>query len=51
MSGSSGTAHSDFQVGLDFSWELDVWGRIRRTVESNRAGARRRARETWKRRA
>jgi NodT family efflux transporter outer membrane factor (OMF) lipoprotein len=39
VSGSSGRAQSDFQVGLDFSWELDVWGRIRRTVESNRAGA------------
>jgi len=38
-SGSSGDARSDFQAGLDFSWELDVWGRIRRTVESNRASA------------
>jgi NodT family efflux transporter outer membrane factor (OMF) lipoprotein len=38
-SGSSGGAFSDFQVGPDFSWELDVWGRIRRTVESNRAAA------------
>ena len=37
--GSAGAAQSDFQVGLDFSWELDVWGRIRRTVESNRASA------------
>ena len=37
--GSSGGAKSDFEVGLDFSWELDVWGRIRRTVESNRASA------------
>jgi NodT family efflux transporter outer membrane factor (OMF) lipoprotein len=37
--GSAGAARSDFQVGLDFSWELDVWGRIRRTVESNRASA------------
>src|SRR5207249_4817307 len=36
--GSSG-ARSDFTVGLDFSWELDVWGRIRRTMESNRAAA------------
>jgi NodT family efflux transporter outer membrane factor (OMF) lipoprotein len=36
--GSSG-ARSDFTAGLDFSWELDVWGRIRRTVESNRANA------------
>ena len=36
---STGGARSDFQLGLDFSWELDVWGRIRRTVESNRASA------------
>jgi NodT family efflux transporter outer membrane factor (OMF) lipoprotein len=35
----SGQPRSDFEVGLDFSWELDVWGRIRRTVESNRASA------------
>ena len=34
-----GSAQSDFQLGLDFSWELDVWGRIRRTVESNQASA------------
>jgi NodT family efflux transporter outer membrane factor (OMF) lipoprotein len=39
VGGSSGTAQSDFQVGLDFSWELDVWGRIRRTVESSRSSA------------
>jgi len=39
ISGFSGQPRSDFEVGLDFSWELDVWGRIRRTVESNRAGA------------
>jgi NodT family efflux transporter outer membrane factor (OMF) lipoprotein len=38
-SGFSGQPRSDFEVGLDFSWELDVWGRIRRTVESNRASA------------
>jgi len=38
-SGSSGGARSDFQLGLDFSWELDVWGRIRRGVESNKAAA------------
>jgi NodT family efflux transporter outer membrane factor (OMF) lipoprotein len=39
ISGFSGQPRSDFEVGLDFSWELDVWGRIRRTVESNRASA------------
>lgn len=32
-------ARSEFQLGLDFSWELDLWGRIRRTVESNQASA------------
>jgi NodT family efflux transporter outer membrane factor (OMF) lipoprotein len=37
--GASSGARSDFQLGLDFSWELDVWGRIRRTVESNQASA------------
>jgi NodT family efflux transporter outer membrane factor (OMF) lipoprotein len=38
IAGSSG-AQSTFELGLDFSWELDVWGRIRRMVESNRASA------------
>lgn len=39
--GSAGprTTVSDFSLALDVSWELDVWGRIRRTVESNQAGA------------
>jgi len=37
--GASSGPHSDFQLGLDFSWELDLWGRIRRTVESNQASA------------
>jgi NodT family efflux transporter outer membrane factor (OMF) lipoprotein len=35
----SAKPRSDFEIGLDFSWELDVWGRIRRTVESSRASA------------
>lgn len=35
----SGAQSDFFQLGLDFSWELDVWGRIRRTVESNQASA------------
>jgi NodT family efflux transporter outer membrane factor (OMF) lipoprotein len=39
LGGFSGQPRSDFEVGLDFSWEIDVWGRIRRTVESNRASA------------
>jgi NodT family efflux transporter outer membrane factor (OMF) lipoprotein len=33
------TTVSDYSLALDVSWELDVWGRIRRTVESNQAGA------------
>src|SRR5438874_4214151 len=37
--GASSGPQSDFQLGLDFSWELDLWGRIRRTVESNQASA------------
>jgi outer membrane protein TolC len=37
--GASSGSQSNFQLGLDFSWELDLWGRIRRTVESNQASA------------
>jgi outer membrane protein TolC len=37
--GASSGPRSDFQLGLDFSWELDLWRRIRRTVESNQATA------------
>jgi NodT family efflux transporter outer membrane factor (OMF) lipoprotein len=32
-------AVSDYSLSLDVSWELDVWGRIRRSVESNQASA------------
>jgi NodT family efflux transporter outer membrane factor (OMF) lipoprotein len=39
IGGGSSSTRSDFQLGLDFSWELDLWGRIRRTVESNQASA------------
>ncbi len=45
-SGNVGTASktvpapsSDFQLPLDASWELDLWGRVRRGVEASRAGA------------
>jgi NodT family efflux transporter outer membrane factor (OMF) lipoprotein len=34
-----GTAISDYSLPIDASWELDVWGRIRRTVESTQASA------------
>jgi NodT family efflux transporter outer membrane factor (OMF) lipoprotein len=36
--GSSATAHSLFQTGLDASWELDVFGGVKRNVESADAG-------------
>jgi NodT family efflux transporter outer membrane factor (OMF) lipoprotein len=35
---SRGTA-TVYSLPIDVSWELDVWGRIRRTVESNQASA------------
>lgn len=31
--------HNDFLLPLDVSWEVDVWGRVRRLVESSQAGA------------
>ncbi len=34
--GSGGVSES-YEVGLDASWELDVWGRLRRNLEANRA--------------
>ena len=41
---SSGTSPSSgdatvYQVPIDFTWELDLWGRVRRQVESNVAAA------------
>ncbi len=30
---------TNYLLPIDLSWELDVWGRIRRTVESNQASA------------
>ena len=36
---SGGATSSDFQLPLDLSWELDLWGRIRRGVEASQAGA------------
>ena len=32
-------AFSEYSLPVDVSWELDVWGRIRRSVESNEASA------------
>src|SRR5205823_5326724 len=30
---------TDYTLPLDLSWELDVWGRVRRSVEANAASA------------
>jgi len=35
--GGRGTSN-DFLLPIDFSWEVDLWGRVRRTVEANQAG-------------
>jgi NodT family efflux transporter outer membrane factor (OMF) lipoprotein len=39
LSGSSRNAQSNFSLEANASWDLDVWGRIRRTVESDVASA------------
>jgi NodT family efflux transporter outer membrane factor (OMF) lipoprotein len=31
--------YNDFQLPIDVSWEPDVWGRVRRTVEASRSEA------------
>ena len=36
---SAGTAFTDYTLPLDVTWQADVWGRIRRSVESNQASA------------
>ena len=36
---SVSTTSSNFQLPLDLSWELDLWGRIRRGVEASQASA------------
>jgi multidrug efflux system outer membrane protein len=38
-SGGSAMTFNDFNVPLDFSYEIDLWGRIRRSFESSRADA------------
>lgn len=35
--GSGGGVSESYDVGLDASWELDIWGRLRRNLEANRA--------------
>jgi NodT family efflux transporter outer membrane factor (OMF) lipoprotein len=40
LDGASGSSDYDlFQVGFDASWELDLWGKARRTREAARASA------------
>jgi outer membrane protein TolC len=34
-----GVTATDYSLPVDVSWELDVWGRIHRSVESNQASA------------
>jgi NodT family efflux transporter outer membrane factor (OMF) lipoprotein len=38
-SGSVGNSIGQFSTGGTLSWEIDVWGRIRRTIESDAAAA------------
>ncbi len=34
-----GSTVSSFQLPLDFSWELDLWGRVRREIEASQSNA------------
>ena len=36
---TDGVTYSDFQIPLELSYEVDVWGRVRKTVESQRGQA------------
>jgi len=36
---TNGATYSDFQIPFELSYEVDVWGRVRRTVESSREQA------------
>jgi NodT family efflux transporter outer membrane factor (OMF) lipoprotein len=36
---SSGGSATVYQVPIDFTWELDLWGRVRRDIEANIATA------------
>ena len=33
----STSSYNDFSIPLDFSYEVDLWGRVRRSVESSKA--------------
>jgi len=37
--GASSPPYSDYLLGADVSWEVDLWGRVRRTVEASKATA------------
>ncbi|CAI8692559.1 efflux transporter outer membrane subunit [Burkholderia pyrrocinia] len=37
-SGSSGSIGNSYSIGLDASWEPDLWGKVSRTVSAQRAG-------------
>jgi NodT family efflux transporter outer membrane factor (OMF) lipoprotein len=39
FNGTSTTTYSDYSIPFDASYEADVWGRVRRTVEASRAEA------------
>src|SRR6266540_2757276 len=34
-----GGVHNNYNVALDVNWEIDLWGRVRRTVEASEATA------------
>ncbi len=36
---TNGSTYSDFQIPVELSYEVDVWGRVRKTVESQRGQA------------
>ena len=36
---SNGATYNDYQIAVELSYELDVWGRVRKTVESQREQA------------
>src|SRR5438034_4955392 len=39
IAGSSGGVRNNYNVALDINWEIDLWGRVRRTVEASEATA------------
>nr|MDA8403440.1 efflux transporter outer membrane subunit [Desulfobacteraceae bacterium] len=38
VKGSSGSLNSDFMLPASVSWEVDLWGKVRRAVEASKAG-------------